>query len=47
MEIIETRIFTEKICNILTDDEYNELQNYLINNPTSGDIIRVPVVLEN
>ena len=40
MEIIETYIFTEKICNILTDDEYNELQNYLVNNPTSGDIIK-------
>ena len=40
MEIIETRIFTEKICNILTDDEYDELQNYLVKEPTSGDIIK-------
>lgn len=40
MEIIETHIFTEKICDILTDDEYNELQNYLVKEPTSGDIIK-------
>ncbi len=29
MEIIETSIFTQKICELLTDEEYKELQNFL------------------
>ena len=40
MEIIETKMFTQKICQLLNDDEYNKLQNHLVNNPNSGDIIK-------
>jgi len=40
MEIVETKIFTKLICDILTDKEYIELQNYLVENPNSGDIIQ-------
>ena len=40
MEIIETKIFTQKICEILTDTQYQDLQNYLVENPNSGDVIK-------
>ena len=40
MEIIETRIFTQKICQLLNDEEYKELQNYLVENPNRGDLIK-------
>ena len=40
MEIAETSIFTKEIIKILTDDEYRELQNHLVANPKSGDVIR-------
>jgi len=40
MEIIETKIFTQKICEFLSDEEYKELQNYLVENPDCGDIIK-------
>jgi hypothetical protein len=39
MEIIETPIFTRKIRNILSDDEYKELQWALIVNPEAGTLI--------
>jgi len=40
MEIIETHIFTEEIVKLLTDDEYKKLQNFLVQHPNSGDIIK-------
>ncbi len=40
MEIIETQIFTDEITKLLTDDEYRELQNFLVEHPNSGDIIK-------
>jgi len=40
MEIIETKIFTDKICKLLSDEEYLRLQNHLVKNPNSGDIIK-------
>ncbi len=40
MEIAETLIFTKEITKILTDDEYKELQNHLVMNPKSGDVIK-------
>ncbi|MEW5800349.1 MAG: hypothetical protein AB1728_15225 [Bacteroidota bacterium] len=40
MLIIETPIFTKRIVNILVDDEYRELQQYLVKNPDRGDIIQ-------
>lgn len=39
MEIIETPIFTRKIKDILSDDEYGKLQHALIINPAAGTII--------
>jgi hypothetical protein len=39
MEIIETSIFTKRITEILQDDEYKELQNFLCQHPKSGDVI--------
>jgi mRNA-degrading endonuclease RelE of RelBE toxin-antitoxin system len=40
MEIIETKIFTKQITELLNDEEYREFQNYLANDPTKGNIIR-------
>ena len=40
MEIAETSIFTKEITRILSDDEYNELQNFLVANPKGGDVIK-------
>ena len=40
MEIAETSIFTKEITRILTDDEYKELQNFLIAQPQSGAVIK-------
>jgi len=39
MKIIETPIFTRRLKNILSDEEYWELQNEIINNPEIGKII--------
>ncbi len=39
MEIIETSIFTKKINEILSDDEYSELQWELSINPEAGVLI--------
>ncbi len=39
MHIIETPIFTKKIINFLSDEEYSELQWALIINPEAGSII--------
>ncbi|MBN6742751.1 type II toxin-antitoxin system RelE/ParE family toxin [Acidithiobacillus sp. MC6.1] len=40
MEFIETTTFTRLILELLTDDEYRDLQNILVENPERGDIIR-------
>ena len=39
MEIIEAPIFTKRIVDILSDDEYRELQWALIANPVAGAVI--------
>ena len=39
-EIAETSIFTKEITHILTDDEYKELQNFLVAQPQSGAVIK-------
>ncbi len=39
MEIIEAPIFTKRITDILSDDEYRELQWTLIANPLAGAVI--------
>jgi hypothetical protein len=40
MIFIETSQFTAILDNYLNDDEYRELQNYLLENPNIGAIIR-------
>ncbi|KAA3654123.1 MAG: hypothetical protein DWQ10_17990 [Calditrichaeota bacterium] len=40
MQIIETPIFTQKLKNLLSDDDYRNLQNTIIANPEAGNIIR-------
>jgi len=40
MRIIETTIFTRKVKNLLSIEEYRILQNEIINNPEKGKIIR-------
>jgi mRNA-degrading endonuclease RelE of RelBE toxin-antitoxin system len=39
MEIIETPIFTRKINDVLSDDEYGRLQWMLVINPEAGAVI--------
>jgi hypothetical protein len=36
---IESSIFSRELANYLDDDEYGDLQQYLINYPEAGDII--------
>ena len=39
MEIIETPIFTKRITDVLSDEEYSELQWALVINPEAGSVI--------
>jgi mRNA-degrading endonuclease RelE of RelBE toxin-antitoxin system len=39
MEIIETPIFTKRITEVLSDNEYRQLQWMLVVNPESGELI--------
>ena len=36
---IETKLFTRLVQDYLTDDEYSELQLFLVSNPDSGPVI--------
>jgi len=40
MEFIETPTFTRMVTTLLSDDEYGELQNDLVENPERGDLIK-------
>jgi len=40
MIIIETTMFTRSIGQLMHDDQYRELQEWLIENPEIGDLIR-------
>lgn len=40
MEIAETSIFTKEITRILPDEEYKELQLFLVEHPKSGKVIK-------
>ncbi|WP_394226083.1 type II toxin-antitoxin system RelE/ParE family toxin [Pseudoalteromonas spongiae] len=40
MVIIETPIFTKVITGMMTDDEYKELQEALVNRPDMGKVIK-------
>ena len=37
---IETPVFTADLLCLLSDDDYAELQKYLVNNPLAGDVIQ-------
>ena len=39
MEFIETPVFTRRISEILTDEEYRGLQEKLVENPKAGKLI--------
>ncbi len=39
MVIIETRMFTRRIKELLSDDDYRALQETLVNRPSMGDIV--------
>lgn len=39
-EFIETPFFTKVLVHYLSDDEYAELQGFLIQHPEAGDIVR-------
>ncbi len=40
MTFLETSIFTKRIVECLTDAEYAEFQDYLMQNPEAGDVIQ-------
>lgn len=40
MIIIETTIFTRRIKSALSEEDYRELQNYLVKNPSIGKLIK-------
>ena len=40
MVIIETRFFTRRIKELLSDDEYRALQETLVNRPGMGDVVQ-------
>ena len=39
MLIVETPVFTKRILETLTDDEYRQLQHFIAQHPDAGDII--------
>jgi mRNA-degrading endonuclease RelE of RelBE toxin-antitoxin system len=39
MEFIETATFTRLVTQLMTDDEYREMQNVLVEYPERGDLI--------
>ena len=40
MKFIETTVFTRRLTDFLTDDEYRRLQEALLRRPSHGDVIR-------
>ncbi len=40
MEFFETTIFTKQITSLISDEEYKNIQNYLVLNPHAGAIIK-------
>lgn len=40
MVFIETKLFTKLINKYLADDEFRDLQGFLVKNPKTGDLIR-------
>ena len=39
LEFFETQVFTRRVSELLTDDEYAALQGALVVNPEAGDLI--------
>ena len=39
MVIIETSVFTRQVQELLSDEEYRELQTALVNRPNAGSVI--------
>lgn len=39
MVILETRVFTARIGDLLNDEQYRALQIHLVRRPTAGDVI--------
>ena len=39
MLIVETPVFTKRVLEVLTDDEYRELQHFIAEHPEAGSII--------
>ncbi len=37
MVIIETKVFTKRVVTLLTDEEYRDLQSFLVDHPDIGD----------
>lgn len=40
MLFIESPVFTEDVCELLDDESYGALQQYLADDPMAGDLIR-------
>ena len=40
MVIIETKVFTRRVTSLLTDDEYRDLQSFLVEHPDVGDAVQ-------
>ena len=40
MEFIETPTFTRQVTQLLSDEEYRQLQNALVEDPKCGDLIK-------
>lgn len=40
MEFIETKLFSKKLPTLLVDEDYRELQAFMLEKPEAGDIIK-------
>lgn len=40
MEFIETKLFSKKLPTLLADEDYRELQAFMLEKPEAGDIIK-------
>jgi hypothetical protein len=40
MAIVETKIFTRLVTELLDDDDYRDLQEALVNRPDLGDLFK-------
>lgn len=40
MIFIETSVFTRQVTELLPDEDFREMQNFLVKQPTAGDVIQ-------